>query len=197
VVAVNPAVTAVVLIVLALSGGTGFLYQTQAADQASKPPAGKVATDQQPQAGDRPENKNVAPPTVVSAGPAGSLPVTEATSRIAAAKKKLQESKDEKSIRDALDQLEQAVRDMKSRLASAKPTAGTEVKLFSLRNTKADEVAETLEVLFRTGSRTGPPTMKVRFAVHTSTNTLIVEGSSTDLGMVETIVTGLEDQPAN
>ncbi|MFO0841537.1 MAG: sigma-70 family RNA polymerase sigma factor [Gemmataceae bacterium] len=153
--------TAVVLIVVALGGGAGLIYPTQ---------AGEATTDKEKQV-----------LTLKRADePAGDKDgkTAELQRRIGGLEKQVQ------SLTSELTALKKEVKTL-----TARPPAKTEINMFQLRNTKADEVAKTLEQLFKTGSWKG------RIATHLPTNTLIVEGSSTDLSLVEAIVARLEEKP--
>jgi RNA polymerase sigma factor (sigma-70 family) len=85
--------------------------------------------------------------------------------------------------------------------AASKPSAKKEIKMFSLRNLRAEEVGRTLEQLFAPSwiaaeTQASYESRKpLRIATSPSTNTLIVQGSRDDLESIEVIITRLEATP--
>jgi Bacterial type II/III secretion system short domain len=69
--------------------------------------------------------------------------------------------------------------------------AGAEVKIFTLRNTDAVEVAKTLQQLFPAAEGRMP-----RIAVHQSTNSVLVRGMAEDLEVIAAVLAHLEEVPA-
>jgi RNA polymerase sigma factor (sigma-70 family) len=74
--------------------------------------------------------------------------------------------------------------------ATAERPAKTEAKMFQLRHRSVDEVARTLWDMYR--SKAGK---ELRVGMDGPTNTLIVEASPNDLGVLEAIVTQLDKLP--
>jgi type II secretory pathway component GspD/PulD (secretin) len=67
----------------------------------------------------------------------------------------------------------------------------SEVRIFSLRNAEAAEVAKTLKELFQ-----GHESRSIRIALHPSTNSLVVRGAGADLETVEAVIVKLDDLSA-
>lgn len=84
----------------------------------------------------------------------------------------------------------------------AAPPARTEVKIFVLRNAEAGEVAATLKQLLNPDERGGGYVERFggstprtpRLATHQSTNSILVQGITEELEMVETIIIKLDEQ---
>jgi hypothetical protein len=71
------------------------------------------------------------------------------------------------------------------------PAGKTEIKVFSLRNLDAGEVAVTLEHLF--AERIAAKALSI--ATHFGTNSLLAQGGPEDLNAVGAVIARLEEQP--
>ena len=70
------------------------------------------------------------------------------------------------------------------------PPAKTDTKIFTLRNRNVEEVAATLWELFK--GKGGP---EIRIAKDDRTNSLIIMASSSDLSLLEALISQLEKLP--
>ena len=82
----------------------------------------------------------------------------------------------------------QEPRRLPARPPAAEPAPRTEVRVFTLRNTDAAEMVQTLRDLFA-----GDDAKKFRLAVHRSTNSVLATGLEDDLDRVNAIIARLED----
>ncbi len=153
---------AVVLIVVSLTGGAGWIYQAQAAQDAT----GKQKQGLTIQRADE------------SASEKGDK-TPELQRRIGELEKQIQ------SLTSEVKALQK-----KLNTSAARPPAKTEVKVFHLRQTSVDEVAQMLWDMYR--SRAGK---EIRIGKDSRTNALIVVGSPNDLAVVEAILIQLEKLP--
>jgi hypothetical protein len=93
---------------------------------------------------------------------------------------------------DRLAKLTKEVQDLRAALqaAPAKPRPGdkTTVNMFTLKHTRAPNIARLLHELFPEKDGT-----TLRFGTEPTSNTLVVRGSPAELDMVEALVSKLED----
>jgi type II secretory pathway component GspD/PulD (secretin) len=107
------------------------------------------------------------------------------------------------SLTTELESLRKAIKPTAA-LPPTKAAGKPPIRIFTLRNGDAAEVAATLSQLFQAdvppgGGGFGGPRREVkllRIATHASTNSILVQGDDEELAAIEAVITKLDEQPA-